>query len=292
MSGRTYSTFRSGNLSEHLGVLLLKGLAAVAEVSRPEDIGLDAIATLLRLDEDRNYYAEDVFVVQLKSASEKKIKYTGHELAWLKGQNEAMFIGLSSLKKSSIRLFSTIHILQAIMTQQPKEVTAYFSPPPADWRHIFPWEATRSDNVTVYLGEPVISWKLSDISSKKWKSSAYGIMKAFLNAVRLERYQLKLGQSSKLTWSTNNTCSPDLHFQMLMPQPAPVSEHAQHCLPLLLAMLSKASILKCEAGMKLNDSIVSLILSMQSYGIDVGHAAIIVHAFNQMRNSNNQPVNS
>jgi len=48
---------------------LLKGIAAVAEVTRPEDIGLDAIATLLRLDNDGNFYAEDSFVVQLKADS-------------------------------------------------------------------------------------------------------------------------------------------------------------------------------------------------------------------------------
>ena len=69
MPGRLRSSFRSGNLAEDLGLLLLKGIVAVAEVTHTEDIGLDAIATLLRLDNDGNLYAEDSFVVQLKADS-------------------------------------------------------------------------------------------------------------------------------------------------------------------------------------------------------------------------------
>jgi hypothetical protein len=80
MPGRLQRDFRSGNLAEHQGVLLLKGIAAVADVPRPEDVGLDAIATLLRPDDDDNYYAEDTFVVQLKSTSANSIRYEGHEL--------------------------------------------------------------------------------------------------------------------------------------------------------------------------------------------------------------------
>ena len=70
MPGRLRTSFRSGNLTEHLGLLLLKGIAAVADVPRTEDVGLDAFATLLRRASDGHCYAEDGFVVQLKSYSE------------------------------------------------------------------------------------------------------------------------------------------------------------------------------------------------------------------------------
>src|SRR5436305_14802175 len=88
MPGRLRTSFRSGNLAEHLGLLLLKGIAAVADVPRTEDIGLDAVATLLRRDADGNCYAEDGFVVQLKSYSETSIEYRHHELTWLLGQSQ------------------------------------------------------------------------------------------------------------------------------------------------------------------------------------------------------------
>ena len=69
MPGRIKSSFRYGNLAEHLGLLLLKGIAAVADVTRPEDVGLDAIATLLRRDTDGNCYAEDPFLISSTAKS-------------------------------------------------------------------------------------------------------------------------------------------------------------------------------------------------------------------------------
>src|SRR5947207_12580613 len=108
MPGRLRTSFRSGNLAEHLGLLLLKGIAAVADVPRTEDIGLDAVATLLRRDADGNCYAEDGFVVQLKSYSETSIEYRHHELTWLLGQSQPMFIGRVSLEQSRICLYPAI----------------------------------------------------------------------------------------------------------------------------------------------------------------------------------------
>ena len=67
MPGRQNTNFRSGNLTEYFGMLLLKGIAAVADVPRPEDFGLDAIATLLRRDSDGNSYAEDAITSFLGS---------------------------------------------------------------------------------------------------------------------------------------------------------------------------------------------------------------------------------
>ena len=54
MPSRLRTSFRSGNLAEQLGLLLLKGIAAVADVPRSEDVGVDAVATLLRRDPEGN----------------------------------------------------------------------------------------------------------------------------------------------------------------------------------------------------------------------------------------------
>src|SRR5687767_12065193 len=105
MPGRLRNSFRSGNLAEDLGLLLLKGIAAVAEVPRTEDVVLEAVASLLRLDTDRNCYAEDTFLVQLKSESTASLEYRGHALTWLLDQTPPMFIGLISLKQSRISLY-------------------------------------------------------------------------------------------------------------------------------------------------------------------------------------------
>src|SRR5688572_5456825 len=126
MPGRLRTSFRSGNLKEHLGVLLLKGIAAVADVPRPEDVGLDAIATLLRRDPDGNCYAEDTFLVQLKSESTTSIEYRGHELEWFLNQTQPLFIGSVSLADSQISLYPTLFVNHAVLSSEAKSVTVRF----------------------------------------------------------------------------------------------------------------------------------------------------------------------
>src|SRR5437660_9126832 len=105
MPGRLRTSFRSGNLAEHLGSLLLRGIAAVADVPRTEDVGFDAVATLLRRSADGTSYAEDTFCVQLKAVSEISLDYKEHVLTWLLAQSQPFFIGRVSLAEASISLY-------------------------------------------------------------------------------------------------------------------------------------------------------------------------------------------
>ena len=65
---------------EELGLLLLKSIAAVAPVPRPEDVGIDAVAPLLRIGPKGLLFAENSFYVQLKSDLERVIDYAGNEV--------------------------------------------------------------------------------------------------------------------------------------------------------------------------------------------------------------------
>jgi hypothetical protein len=201
MPGRLRSSFRSGNLAEDLGVLLLKGIAAVAVVPRTEDIGLDAIATLLRRASDRNCYAEDGFVVQLKSYSETSIKYRDHELFWLLGQSQPMFIGRVLKPKSRISLHPTLFVNQAALALDPKQITiefGYGKYSPIDDRYAR--TGTGSNSATVWIGEPLLEWTLSELEDPTWMSSAYETMKRFLAIAHREHDLLTLGQCSHVVW--------------------------------------------------------------------------------------------
>src|SRR5258706_3711036 len=92
MPRHRHKDFRSGDLAEAMGVLLLKGIAAVAEVTRTEDGGIDAVATLLRPGPDDLLIAEDSFFVQIKSSSKRRIVYDRHEVEWLKELQLPFFI--------------------------------------------------------------------------------------------------------------------------------------------------------------------------------------------------------
>jgi hypothetical protein len=59
MPGRRRTNCRSGDLNEHLGLLLPKGIAAVADMARPEDVGIDAVATLLRRDKRKMAFSSN-----------------------------------------------------------------------------------------------------------------------------------------------------------------------------------------------------------------------------------------
>src|SRR5262245_5461958 len=102
MSGRRGKNLRSGDLAEELGILLLKGIAAVAEVPRPEDIGFDGVATLLKDDGSGLLYAEDSFYVQLKSSSVPSVTYEGHEAEWLVNLKLPLFIGSVNMIDESL----------------------------------------------------------------------------------------------------------------------------------------------------------------------------------------------
>jgi len=197
MPGRLRSSFRSGNLAENLGLLLLKGIAAVAEVTRPEDIGLDAIATLLRLDNDGDFYAEDSFVVQLKADSVTSIQYQDHEVEWLIGQTQPMFIGLVSLDKSQISLYSTLFVNHAVLSLHAKKVVA--------------WQSEADDGVTVWLGAPVLQWTLRDLRDRDWAIRTYRISNdllrwraASLNFYRLVSVPCSTGQQKTRSQSRRN----------------------------------------------------------------------------------------
>src|ERR1700677_3083568 len=69
--------YRTGDRAEDLGIFLLRAFCAVAPIPRQEDFGLaDAVATLLR-PENRFWYAEDSFLVQFKSRTEKEVELRG-----------------------------------------------------------------------------------------------------------------------------------------------------------------------------------------------------------------------
>jgi len=156
---------------------LLKGIAAVAEVTRTEDIGLDAIATLLRLDNDGNLYAEDSFVVQLKADSLTSIQYQDHELEWLIGQTQPMFIGLVSLHRSQVSLYSTLFVNHAVLSLHAKKVAIRFGrsnlAPVFRGQKWLPWQSEADDEATVWLGAPVLQWTLSDLRDREWPIRAY-----------------------------------------------------------------------------------------------------------------------
>lgn len=273
MPGRLKASFRSGNLAEDLGCLLLKGVAAVAEVARPEDVGLDAIATLLRRDRDGNCYAEDSFLVQLKSASTTCLEYKDHGLQWLVGHSQPMFIGLVSLDEGQISLYSTLFVNHAVFSLHAERVTVRFGRSSLqpffrgqDWS---PWEGEPDHGAAVWLGDPILRWTLADLSDNAWGTRAYDILKKFLAIAQCEIQLLSFGQCSVLGWKTNDIESIRSQSGLMKGHPNDLRSLACRSAPCLRSIMLHAMSMRDESGQPLMASLLALATALRGIGVDI-----------------------
>lgn len=273
MPGRLRTSFRSGNLAEELGLLLLKGVAAVAEVPRTEDVGLDAIATLLRHDPDGNCYAEDSFVIQLKSYSERTVEYKDHELTWFLGQTQPMFVGRVSLADAEISIYPTLHVNQAVLALHAKKVEIKFGssdiPAPFSGQKCGHWRGLDDWGAEIWLGEPLLRWTLADLTDRDWLRRTYEILKRFLGLARRELELISFGQSSVLEWSTNDLPSITSKVAMMKSGLKSLASLAESCTPSLSAILMQAITMPGDTGNSLSLSLLAFIAALRDHGVEI-----------------------
>jgi hypothetical protein len=272
MPGRRRTSFRSGDLAEDLGIFLLKGVAAVAEVTRQEDVGLDAIATLLRRDDDGNSYAEDTFVVQFKSESEDEIEYRDHEFRWFTQQALPMFIGRVSLMRSEIALHPTIFANQAIWSLHAADIRIRFGvsdlPPMLREQARMPW-TIEGEKPTVWLGEPVLRWTAADLVDPKWCVAAYTMLKSFIPKVHRELTLLSLGQSSVIEWVTNDAGSIQVKMGIMKGYPSDLQLTVEQCEPSLYALMLKGLALPDGSGEPILRCLGELVNEIRKFDVSV-----------------------
>lgn len=292
MPGRLRSSFRSGNLAEHLGVLLLKGIAAVADVARPEDIGLDAIATLLRRDKDGNCYAEDSFLVQLKAVSATSIQYQDHELEWFLGQKQPLFIGRVSLANSQISLYPTLYVHHAVLSLHAKKVTVRFGasdlPPFFGGQKWGPWKDEADEGATVWLGPALVEWTLGDLVDHDWATRTYETLKRFISVACRELELLSFGQSSVLDWSTNDAASISSQSGMMRGLSDDLSSLADRCVPSLRAMMLRALWLPADTGNPLMLSLLRLVATLRDSGVEIDPGNMFGNIFIALKKSRDE----
>jgi hypothetical protein len=194
MTGRRGKNLRSGDLKEELGVLLLKGVCVVATVERPEDVGLDGIATLLR-EQNGLLYAEDTFYIQFKSDSIRAIRYKGEEVTWLKNLKLPLFIGSVSIKDASIKLYCT-HRLNSILAEMPHTIIQLNLDPTPDS------DAPKEERYA-YIGPPVLSWTIQDMSRDDFAEWSYERLKPLLVAEQMNVDTRPLRLTELIKWTTN-----------------------------------------------------------------------------------------
>lgn len=275
-------------------MFLLKGLAAVAEVARTEDVGMDAVAALLRRDQDGNLYAEDSFSVQFKSASTQTIAYDEHALLWLLDQSLPMFVGRVSLQESRLSLYPLINVNAAVFSLHARRATIRFgtSELPQLLGAPLPWKGADGDEAIVWLGKPLLEWTPDQLTDSEWPELAYVVLKRFLGLARREYELISLKQSSLLTWDTNDPESIRSTLFMMKGHQDDLASIAERCTPGLRAIVMHAVAMPEQSANSLIAAAISLVAALRDIGIDIDSDELFSSAFTSLKSGGTGPAGS
>jgi hypothetical protein len=182
--GRLAANFRRANIAEGLAVQMLRPFAAIAQVPREEDHGIDVIGTLLRR-EGRTLVAAASFVVQVKTYTAPHFTFVGDGVRWLKELELPYFPMVANLDEGKVDLFSlNEHHGKIHNTLVDKYV---FVPT---------WEEMAQDPGDDYfwLGEPLMSWTIADCAHPEFPGWAYSVLAP---AIAIERSNLQSAPLSR-----------------------------------------------------------------------------------------------
>ncbi|PPD49409.1 MAG: hypothetical protein CTY13_03485 [Methylobacter sp.] len=191
---------RSGDLAEQLGLTLIQYLALVAPVPRTEDVGVDAVVTLLRDFDSQRYIAEDSFFVQIKSASIKSIKFDSVGTSWLYALDLPFFVASVDRLSSSIKLYCAHRLSDAFITNHARDsLTLHLNDLNTEN------ELVESDDNNVHIGPPVLEWSLSTLEEEGniFPETFYKIVKEHVLISKDNINTRKVGWAVYVRWKTN-----------------------------------------------------------------------------------------
>lgn len=194
MAGRRPGGIRSGDLNEELGILLLKSFATVAPVPRPEDTGVDAVATLLRESPNNLLIAENSFFVQLKSYSGRTVELAEHEVAWVKNLKLPFFIGSVCKEQGAIELYSTHRLTEFLINETPPAIRLHLDQGPEQRMAASVWD--------VRIGPPVLIWTTAVFGDDSFPRNAYEVIKPHVVGEQRNIESRNVRYCRKITWET------------------------------------------------------------------------------------------
>jgi hypothetical protein len=199
MAARLGRNLRQGHRAELEGIDLLRPFCAVAPVPQTEDVGFDAVATLLRTD-GPFFYAEDSFYVQFKARSVREIELKPHEYVWFHSLSMPLFIGSVNIASKEVELFTTHWLAGHPNTRNFTSATMCLDPGQT---------SLNGECMRLSLGTPVLRWTPQEAEATEFQALAYTVLKQwntteYLNlALRHIRTKRQLWE-----WRTNEVPGP------------------------------------------------------------------------------------
>jgi hypothetical protein len=188
------ANLRSGLFKEQLGILILQSFTAVAQVPIHSDVGIDAVATLLRRVGSRRLLAEDSFYVQLKSDSKRAIEYSGDELKWLMSLQLPFLIG--SVSSSGLKLYAT-HRLSMLAAEGVESATICMDLDEVP-------EVISPEVRSIYLGPPILEFPFEQTSIEEFRDNAYSVVKSHISVDRRNLIHRLAGRFELVKWQTGH----------------------------------------------------------------------------------------
>src|SRR6266567_6613098 len=205
MPGRRHADFRSGDLPEGLALELFRPIAFVAPTTRPDDFGVDAVATLFRR-ENRLLYAERSFLVQVKAASERKVKYAGRAIDWFRNLELPLYFLKVDLKTCTSMLYAPSRATRHANFRDRKEISLLFNDSPA---------TLKGDGLSAGFGAPILRWTAENAQDKAFCRNAYEVFSCWIELDTLAIHSRRFGIARQIEWETNRMPKAQEHATIL-----------------------------------------------------------------------------
>lgn len=156
MSQRLANT-RSGDLAEGMGIEMLRSIALVAPVPRPEDVGVDAFATLLKPREGHTLpAAPETFAVQIKSWDTKAFAIDSRRRKFLLEMRLPLLFVRVDRFTPRVAIYSSNELLNYLLWNNSEIMVSF--------------NGNGSDFI---LNESVTEWSTGDQSQESWHDNMY-----------------------------------------------------------------------------------------------------------------------
>lgn len=209
MAGRLGKNLRQGHKAEDLGIMFLRNFCAVAQLRQEDDIGIDAVATLLR-EEKGLLYAENTFFAQIKSKSVSEILYEGNELDWLINQDLPLFIISIDKEEDDIKIYTTNPAYQIITFRAYNKLKLALT---TTNQKFFKRHEIDGDVFSVDIGPPIIESSYDSSKTTEEQQRLYMSMKKWVEEEHKQTQMRKLGFSMLAKWATEE--DPDYYAKIV-----------------------------------------------------------------------------
>jgi hypothetical protein len=225
MSGQRHKIDSTGDMYQDFAKVILGPIAALVEVPRQHDYGIDFFCQLLKPTGPVSQTVTDLLAIQVKGGK-KQLRYGGvekgkwkeYEFTWLKSLATPLYLAHVDENLSAVELFSLWPLWRIFWPMAPHPFSVRFVHQQSS-RSPYSWQLPRSKAAprgsgrgdgrswTVNLGPPFLRLTLSHMQRKSFQDKVTSILQAWVSNDRLNlmRYLQFIPVLIGVTkWTTNS----------------------------------------------------------------------------------------